>query len=453
MSIRIVNRQDGDDEGYMIRQSANAFEFSIPQLNAQFPAESRNSIPYNQDAFIELAGLIATLQTQSLVEAGATNLDQYGLTTENHVARAGVTFRDGKRTAFMLGNPAPISGQVYFRFADNSSDVYTVSLHHVSPLMMNRFHWLSREAFPEYIPGLEVERLSIDRVDWREEGVGPMVIERIPTPENATELRSHNRHRLTKPIEIDICPENSLPVLVSMYSLTADKVVAVGCPESPEMSDYGFDTPAVIVEMTDQLGTVMQLVIGGHLSDENGTNLGWFGISSHVPHVVYLFAGETLPWLNTSIDRLHAASFLQPHIYSIDTVTLETPDTTLVFTITGDEHESAIMFEGAELTGEHSNSATARGRFADLYMYLISARMAEVFIGETPPESELIARITYSYRGDTPDDVVEYYTAENFLSIVRVNGVNIYKLRAEYTRRLVSNISAFAEGGEIINDF
>jgi hypothetical protein len=86
-------------------------------------------------------------------------------------------------------------------------------------------------------------------------------------------------------------------------------------------------------------------------------------------------------------------------------------------------------------------------------MFLISAVTEELFIDETPADSQLVARITYVFRDDVPDDVVEFYTAADFMSIVNLNGTNLFKIRADYTTRLVSNINAFVNGGEIINDF
>jgi len=69
---------------------------------------------------------------------------------------------------------------------------------------------------------------------------------------------------------------------------------------------------------------------------------------------------------------------------------------------------------------------------------------------ELEPDSEFIARITYRYNLPGRDnDIIEYYTAADRKSIIRINGENIYKCRDIYTTRLLSNIDAYINGTEI----
>jgi hypothetical protein len=143
-AIRIVNRLTGDD-GYQIRATGGG-EFHILEINQRTSVEHRANIPYNQESFTELAGLVAQLSTARLVEEDAEDLVQYGLTNETQNARVGLTFSDHTRVAFMLGNPTPDGVELYFRLSD-SNDIYTVRLSDVSPLLADEYHWVQPRPF------------------------------------------------------------------------------------------------------------------------------------------------------------------------------------------------------------------------------------------------------------------------------------------------------------------
>jgi hypothetical protein len=453
--IRIVNRTT-DDDGYQIRASAGASGFHVLEINQRTPIEQRERIPYNQELFTEIAGLVTQLSALRLVEENAQDLAQYGLTNETQNARVGLTFRDQSRIAFMLGNPTPVGLELYFRLSD-SSDVYTVRLSDVSPLLAGQYHWLSRVAFPAIDPNIEVERLLINRVDWDEEGSAPMIIEPIPTTGQLEDLRTHNRHRLTSPVEVEVCAEVSLPIIRGLFGLTAAQMVAF-YPAEDELSAFGFGEGlrlAAAIEARTADGEIYTLRISTYVENELGENVGWFGTSTHVPGAVFLFDPEMLPWLVVSVDHLLASSLLQPYIYSVDTLTLETAQHTLNFRIVGDNENNSIFWDENPLQGHFRDTDSQRGRFHDLYLFLLSAITEELFLDDNPPGSQFIARVTYRFRDENrEDDVVEYFTSDDFTrSIVRLNGTNLYKIRAAYTTRLLSNINAFASGGEIINDF
>jgi hypothetical protein len=181
--------------------------------------------------------------------------------------------------------------------------------------------------------------------------------------------------------------------------------------------------------------------------DEDGEPviLGRYGICSEVPDVIYLFS-INLPWLYTTPEDIMAHMFLMPYIYSLSELTVYTPERQLNFTITGDAFQNTITHNGVILTNTRP--------FTELYQYIISAKGEIMFRDELEPDCELIARITYRYREDSrEDDVVEFYTAGDRKSIIRINGENVYMCRDIYTIQLLSNIEAFINGDELRLDW
>jgi hypothetical protein len=480
-SIFIVNQRD---EGYSIHADLHTDDFYVIELNRQFPLELRRNIPYNQHSFSLAAQRVSSLSSATLVEERADNLEQYGLSLDNFAARVNVVFLGGTRLMFFIGNAVPNSADVYFR-VENSNDVYTIRAGEAAPFLATRYEWLLRTAFPRFSPESDINRVTIERIDWANEGTAPMIIEVIETTGELDDLRSYNSHKLVSPTELELCNEASRPVIYGFTGLMAIDVVAV-VPSDERLIQMGFidedgnPTPTAVITAevavpdaaTDEEDTeIFALTIGGRLATADDNTVGWFGLSSHAPEVVYVFTADTLPWLTVSIENIHATAFLQPFIYSLEQLILETPSggsgssgssgtgLNLEFTITGDLHSNRIYWENSDtgrlfLEGSNRDNNSDRGRFGELYIYIISARMDELFFEDTPHDSQLMARITYVFRDEnTPNEVVEFYTAPDFRSIVRVNGRNIYKISERFTTRLISNIEAFASGRVIINDY
>ncbi|MCL1881781.1 MAG: DUF4340 domain-containing protein [Oscillospiraceae bacterium] len=458
-SIHIANVQSGEEYTVM-RGGAGFF---IVQVNELVEQDLRLQIPFNQNALSELAEHIATLSSNTSVERDVYDLAQFGLSDDDPVIRVGAIFDGGNNIRFFLGERTPDGRGVYFRLAD-SGDVYVLDWGVASFIFRDKFHWLERNAFPDQDPNIEIERVTIDRIDWRnaEEGgvfaESPMVIEPLPSYEGRS--GTFNLHQITSPVQVEICQNRSLSILHGLFGLSASEIVAVA-PDEVALEQFGFinedgiEDPTLTVRI-DAGGQTFILTVGTRLENETGEIIGWLGKSNHAPiPMVFLFDSDVLPWLFVSVDTLLAENFLQPYIYSVDRVIIETSEPeTLEFRITGDAEGNRIYFNGEYLTGTSRDSSSERGRFASLYMFLISVSGEELFVDEIPDDSELIARVTYIFRDDSrDDDVIEFYTADNFRSIIRVNGVTLFKIRDRYTSRLLSNLNAFVDGSEIINDW
>jgi hypothetical protein len=326
-------------------------------------------------------------------------------------------------------------------------------------LFAGRYYWLDRTAFPAGDPNTEIETVIIERIDFRDSDIEPMIIKPLPAAQEIEDMRTFSSHQLVSPIEVNLCNETILPILFGFFGLTAAEVVGVQ-PDADDLRRFGFVDEnnemsyacKVTIQTPDE---TFVLTIGTHVASDTGVTLGWFGMSSHVPGLVFMFEPDTMPWVYVTIDHIISASIFMPYIYSIDRLILETADQNLEFTIVGDAQNNRVYLgdeqNRSQLEGTIRNADSDRGRFANLYLFLLAARTDSVFIGDTPPNAEFLARITYHFRdGDT--QVIEYFSADTFQSIVSMNGQNLFKTRASYTTRLISNIEAFADGGEIITD-
>ncbi|MCL2071120.1 MAG: DUF4340 domain-containing protein [Oscillospiraceae bacterium] len=436
LSVHIINQKD---DGYTIKPivSASADEtgFSIAEID-----ERSGEVPYNREHLLGAAKAAANISARSTVETNAEDLDKYGLL--NPTARVSAEFRGGFNIEFLVGDASPDGTTLYFKL-ENDDTVYSVLAYMLNHFFNERHDWINRLAFPEYNANAApvIESVTIIRADSDE----PIVIEAIPELP-LEEIRSFNSHKLTSPFGIEVDPEKSTPVIYGLFGLTAANVLWV----APNEVDYeltGLSAPQCVVEVTAG-DEVYRLTIGDDYTS-GFYNDGVYGISSHAPDLLFLFAPSSLPWLNVGVLDLVSDVVITPYIYSLEKLLLKTADSHDVeLTVEGDEDGDTVFFDGKPLNAED------RERFGILYQFIISARGESLFMEDSPENSSLIASITFVYRDkEREPDTVEYFTGENRRSIIRVNGVNVFTCRDVYTTRLAANIEAFINGGSIINDW
>ena len=137
---------------------------------------------------------------------------------------------------------------------------------------------------------------------------------------------------------------------------------------------------------------------------------------------------------------------VSPYIYTVDSVVITTPDNKYELKVVGDADNNSFFCGEQELDG---------AKFKQLYQHLITAVGDELFL--TQGEYEPWVKVEFNYRDEytqyygTEQDVVELFhsDAEDRKSIVRVNGTTLFKVRQVYTERLISNVDALLNGGDI----
>lgn len=421
LSVHVKNKLDeyniekGDD-GYYVK------EISV-------------KVPYSASLFADAANGLADIKSYKTVELNAEDLDKYGLSSPKSEVDAVFT---GGEVAFCVGDDAPVGMTVYFCLK-NSSDVYAVTTSTLRVFEKERFYFIERKVAPDYDSenAPTISRVLIERRDLEL----PIIIESLPE-RPLEEVRTFNTHRLISPIRLELEQEKASSVVYGFFGLTAQTAVWAGL-EAFDYEHAGLNNPTCRVELTAG-GRTYTLTIGAAAVNDDGEITGWYGVCGEMPDILYTFAPGTLPWVYVEPEELMAQMFLTPYIYSLDELTLETADKRLTFKISGDADNHAVTLDNVKADEE---------RFKDLYMFLVGAKGEWVFTGEEP-DSEFIARVTYRYKNaEQPDDVIEYYGANDRKSVIRINGENIFKCRDIYTSRLIGNINAYLNGGTIFTDW
>ncbi len=395
---------------------------------------------------------LAGITANKVVEERAEDLDKYGLKTP--LATAVISFEDGTSATahFGIENPAA-TNFVYCRMGD-SSDVYQVSSYSVDDVYYAITDFVKLTFTDTYNAESpkELDYLVIERKDFEE----PVEISYMfDIQEEAEDINSvittFNSHRVTSPLVAEIDSTKGQSYCYGLYGLTASSCVAVSADEEL-LAATGLDDPFCTV--TFKYGgkrNVLYLgkeIITSTETDDEGTPtlttvVGYYGMLEG-NNGVYAFAKESAPWYYTNLEDVVSRRPVSPYIYTVDKLTITTPEREYLFTVTGDAKSNSFTIDGSEVNGD---------KFRQLYQQLISAIGDELYL--TDGEYEPYITVKFEYRDEyhevygTASDVIEFYQTDERKNVVRVNGKVLFKVRQIYTERLLDNIDALLNNGEL----
>ena len=127
----------------------------------------------------------------------------------------------------------------------------------------------------------------------------------------------------------------------------------------------------------------------------------------------------------------------------MDTLEITTEQGSYLFKVEGDANNNTITCNGGEVAADG---------FRKLYQYLITSIGEELYFEE---RSDPFITVKFRYRDGyedtygTTEDVIEFYRSDDRKSIIAVNGTVLFKVREVYTTRLLENLQAVLDGGEV----
>ena len=395
---------------------------------------------------------MAGLSTKNLVEENAEDLAKYGLETPQ--ATVAVSFDDGTTASLCFGiqNPAN-TGLVYFR-EEGSSDVHQVTYYNVGSAFYDIKDFVSLMMTESYDANNaeELDYLIIERKDFEE----PVEIRYMFDVAEASEdedaiITTFNSHRFITPIATEVDSTKGQTLCYGLYGLSMASCEYLDKSEE-NLSATGLDDPYVTVTfkyggkrrvlyLGDEIVTVTE-------SDDPSkpaltTVTGYYAMMDGVEGI-YSIAKDSAPWYDFTVQNVMSRRPVSPYIYTVDTITVTTPDKEYVFSIEGDSEEHSFS-----CNGQPCNDLG----FRTLYQHLIASVGEELYFDE--PTMGLAAKVEFKYREEyveiygTQADVLEYYNSDDRKSIIKVNGSTLFKVRQVYTDRLLSNIEALLTGGEL----
>lgn len=428
-----------DDEGNV--STSTEYYWVSPELSG---------VTHNDSTIGAMVRSLAGLSAKDIVEENAAELDKYGL--ENPVASVKITFDDGtvNDMCFGIRNPAA-SNYVYF-CKKGSRDVMQVSYYSTGSVFYDIKDFVSLVMTESYNANdpQELDYLIIERKDLSE----PVEIEYMydiaeQAEDEDSVITTFNSHRITSPITAELDTTSGQTICYGLYALSAASCEFID-PTEEDIAAAGLDDPYCRISF--KYGNKARvLLLGNEIrsaddSEESGglsTVTGYYAMFEG-GNLIYAISTSNAPWYTFKVQDIMSRRPISPYIYTVDTLTVTTPDGEYVFRVEGDADNHA--FYCGDQTLDDS-------KFKGFYQHLITSMGEELFFEEADYEPYIKVHFTYrSEYGSTygrSEDIIEFYKSDDRKNIVRVNGDVLYKVRQVYTERLLSNLDALLNGGEI----
>jgi hypothetical protein len=276
----------------------------------------------------------------------------------------------------------------------------------------------------------------------------PIIIELMSERIEGDRSSGVNSYEFVSPLHLEIADDLGAGLIYGMFELTAADVTGVDITDE-EREAAGLDEPSFTISMLAGTKTYT-LTLGDSIASSDGSVAveRFYGSFSEIPGVLYEINVADLPWLTFNYESVMSKMFILPSIYTVSSLTIETPADTLDFTITApddpeDTENYQFFYDGA---------LTDTARFKTLYQFVIGMQ-AESLYTESLNGEEFVARYTFKYNDGRTDDVIELYKSNDRKLIVVKNGEVLYKMRYIYSERLTQNIEAFKTGGTIVTNY
>lgn len=428
-----------DDDGNV--STSTQYYWTSPELDGI----SRNDSTIG--AFVRsMAGLSAS----SMVEENAADLEKYGLAEPLSDVR--MTFDDGSTNEVLFGIRNPAATNYVYCCVKGSNDVMQVSYYSTGSAFYDIKDFVSLVLTDSYDANnpQELEYLTIERKDLSE----PVEIEYMfdvaaEAEDEDSVVTTFNSHRITSPITAELDTTSGQTICYGLYALSAASCQYID-PTDENIAQTGLDDPYCRISFKYG-GKARVLLLGNEIressDDSDGESLssvtGYYAMFEG-DRLIYAISTSNAPWYTFKVQDIMSRRPISPYIYTVDKLTVTTPDGEYVFTVDGDSDEHTFYYNGEAL--DDSN-------FKSFYQHLITSMGEELFFEEADYEPYI--KVQFDYREEYYDtygrssDVLEFYKSDDRKSIVRVNGDVLYKVRQVYTDRLLSNLDALLNGGDI----
>ena len=291
-----------------------------------------------------------------------------------------------------------------------------------------------------------------------EDGFLQFMIERLLSsnaPEEEAEdedsvITTFNSHRITSPITAEVDTTSGQTICYGLYALNAASCQYID-PTEEELALTGLDDPYCRISFKYG-GKARVLLLGNEIrstddSDDSSGSLskvtGYYAMFEG-DRLIYAISTANAPWYTFKVEDIMSRRPISPYIYTVDTLTVTTPDGEYKFTVDGDS-DNHTFYYGSEALDET--------KFKSFYQHLITSMGEELFFEDSEYEPYITVKFEYRPEYESTygrlEDTLEFYKSDDRKSIVRVNGDVLYKVREVYTERLLSNLDALLNGGDI----
>lgn len=430
-----------DDDGNV--STSTEYYWVSPELDG---------VDHNDSTIGSFVRCMAGLSASSVVEENAEDLEKYGLASP--AAEVKVTFDDNTTADICFGIRNPASTNYVYCMTKGGSDVLQVSYYSAGSAFYDIKDFVNLALTESYDTNnaKELDYLTIERKDLDE----PVNIEYMydiakESEDEDSVITTFNTHRITSPITAELDTTSGQTICYGLYGLSASSCEYIH-PTEQEIADAGLDNPYCKVSFKYG-GKARVLLLGNEIRSTSGDDSSVSSVTGYYAmfeggDIVYSISTDNAPWYTFQVQDIMSRRPISPYIYTIDTLTVTTPDGEYVFTVTGDTDDHTFTC-GDTVLDDSS--------FKSFYQHLITSMGEELYFSDEHPDPYIT--LVFKYREEYYDtygrseDRIVFYQSDDRKNIVEVNGDILYKVRQIYTQRLLENLDALFNGGDIKLDW
>ncbi|MCR4796724.1 MULTISPECIES: DUF4340 domain-containing protein [Ruminococcus] len=387
-----------------------------------------------------------SIQAQSLIAEGCTDLGKYGL--DKPAAEVEFTYKSGTKVKFYVGDTAP-SGTVNYFMVDGKNDVYTVNNSTVANYQLGIKDFISKVILekPADDETPIVKSLRIQRDDMEQD----MLIEYDKSSEGKNTGGTSSSHKMVSPVESYLAIEKSTDITNGMFGLVASDIHVIGCNEK-DIAESGLDKPFCTVTMDCDNGKSYKLLLGETFTNEEGKNSSYAMLDGG--KLIYTVDADTAKWLTVQPIDIVSRLLITNYVWNITDLSVSGGGEKVDFIISPKNEENVpdsptaddffVRKDGKEFDTE---------RYRKFYSFLCGSNAEEFAVGVPVPEGEPTATIKYTDKYNKTTTTYDFYDDTVMRSLIVVNGESKYYCTKSYVKTLIDNIKRIGTGEDYVTNW
>ena len=382
-------------------------------LGTVFVLVGYEDFPISVGVAASVANISSRLVARALIAQPGSELSIYGL--DPPVAMADITLTSGDIVHFYIGAEAP--GNAGHYVSNCSGAVYLVASYSVANFFNRPLDFMNRVIIPR----------SHDSVFTQATLGGSFRTEQIEiTKLSESDANPLFTHRINRPFSAYLDPVSGMPLILSAFGLSAEKIVGT----NTELETFGLDEPYSILELVPgQDAGVPAFTLSATRPDMYGRVY----ISSSLSKLIFRLPAHNVEWLEATAHDLMVRLAILPHIETVSRITVDTAAVKYIFDLGKSvDYNLLVTFDGMEIDPDV---------FRRFYRTLVSASFDFVAEEPLPENPDLLLRFTYEYNipGKLPD-VVSFYVGPARRAFIVLNDGQPFYTTTHYIDRVIRDV-------------
>lgn len=389
-----VSKFESDKASEIIIEG-NEGKIVLKKNDTQWELVSGGDFPLNNTAVNSIVTNMADLTAYKLIEENSSSLDKYGLENPYKLT---IKLKDGTESIVQVGNETPTKQGYYIKKID-SNDVYAVYTYIGDALIATKEDIRNKYLF---------DVNSADIVNFVLYRNGNKVIEADKSEEEGWQL--------SLPVKGDA----DLVKLTSAFDALV-RTLAVGFKEvSPEeLSEYGLDNPAYVIEAATADKNVKLLL--GKKNEEKKTIYGMFDGGSEI----FSVDANSLSFIDIKPIEVCDTLVFCPSIYDVSDIVVTMDGKTTTSEIHSDSakpEDDKFIVDGIDVMNKGEGGKAGPEAFRNYYRSLVGLTYNDIEFLDQKPEGTPEITITYTLEKAPGKMVIEFVPKDDKNYYVFKNG-------------------------------